>query len=94
MMSDVVPLWLSPTRNALGILGGIPRREFTHDSIEQSRGVRRKLACPCGDHQLHLRRSAVQHQLDQKTLDVPSIHFDSAWVPYTNFHPIYQGKAA
>jgi lysine decarboxylase len=24
MMSDVVPLWLKPTRNALGILGGIP----------------------------------------------------------------------
>lgn len=34
MMSDVVPLWLSPTRNALGILGGIPRREFAHEAIE------------------------------------------------------------
>lgn len=34
MMSDVVPLWLKPTRNALGILGGIPRREFTRASIE------------------------------------------------------------
>ncbi|EJL5618797.1 lysine decarboxylase LdcC [Salmonella enterica] len=33
MMSDVVPLWLKPTRNALGILGGIPKREFTRDSI-------------------------------------------------------------
>ncbi|EII7957928.1 lysine decarboxylase LdcC [Salmonella enterica] len=33
MMSDVVPLWLKPTRNALGILGGIPKREFTCDSI-------------------------------------------------------------
>ncbi len=35
MMSDVVPLWLKPTRNALGILGGIPKREFTRDSIQQ-----------------------------------------------------------
>jgi lysine decarboxylase len=35
MMSDVVPLWLTPTRNALGILGGIPRREFTHAAIER-----------------------------------------------------------
>ena len=26
------------------------------------------------------------------TLDVKSIHFDSAWVPYTNFSPIYNGK--
>jgi arginine/lysine/ornithine decarboxylase len=55
MMSDVVPLWLSPTRNALGILGGIPRREFTHDAIERKvRQPWRKLAGPCGDHQLHL----------------------------------------
>lgn len=29
----------------------------------------------------------------KQTLDVPSIHFDSAWVPYTNFHPIYAGKS-
>ncbi|MSG11271.1 lysine decarboxylase LdcC, partial [Escherichia coli] len=29
----------------------------------------------------------------KQTLDVPSIHFDSAWVPYTHFHPIYQGKS-
>lgn len=28
----------------------------------------------------------------KETLDVPSIHFDSAWVPYTHFHPIYQEK--
>ncbi len=27
----------------------------------------------------------------KQTLDVPSIHFDSARVPYTHFHPIYQG---
>jgi lysine decarboxylase len=31
MMSDVVPLWLSPTRNALGILGGIPRGNLPHE---------------------------------------------------------------
>lgn len=29
----------------------------------------------------------------KQTLDVPSIHFDSARVPYTHFHPIYQGKS-
>ncbi len=32
-------------------------------------------------------------QYIKQTLDVPSIHFDSAWVPYTNFHPIYDGKS-
>lgn len=44
MMSDVTPLWLKPGRNALGILGGIPRREFTHASIEQ------KVATTAGAH--------------------------------------------
>ena len=29
----------------------------------------------------------------KQTLEVPSIHFDSARVPYTNFHPIYDGKS-
>ena len=30
----------------------------------------------------------------KNTLDVKSIHFDSAWVPYTNFSPIYQASPA
>ena len=74
MMSDVTPLWLKPGRNALGILGGIPRREFTHASIEQKIaagagqhvtkvcGNRRvNLAGACGNHQFHLRWAAIQH---------------------------------
>ena len=55
MMSDVVPIWLKPTRNALGILGGIPRREFTHASIERKvENQSGAMAGPRGDHQLHL----------------------------------------
>ncbi|MTC06394.1 hypothetical protein GKN96_28200, partial [Klebsiella pneumoniae] len=37
-------------------------------------------------------RSAGNTDFIKKTLDVKSIHFDSAWVPYTNFSPIYEGK--
>ena len=33
MMSDIVPIYLRPLRNAYGILGGIPQREFTRASI-------------------------------------------------------------
>ncbi len=95
MMSDVVPLWLKPTRNALGILGGIPRREFTRDSIQQK--VR-----DTGGAQWPVHAVITNSTYDgllynttwlKETLDVPSIHFDSAWVPYTHFHPIYQGKS-
>ncbi len=31
--------------------------------------------------------------LIKQTLDVPSIHLDSALVPYTHFHTIYPGKS-
>jgi lysine decarboxylase len=44
MMSDVVPLWLKPTRNALGILGGIPRREPATHSAESARHGRGAVA--------------------------------------------------
>ena len=56
MMNDVVPVWLKPTRNALGILSGIPRREFTRDSIEEKVAATTAgtMAGPCGDYQLHL----------------------------------------
>ena len=35
MMTDVVPIYLRPTRNAYGILGGIPQNEFTSEAIQQ-----------------------------------------------------------
>ena len=39
------------------------------------------------------RRANLSTGFIKNTLDVKSIHFDSAWVPYTNFSPIYQGLA-
>ena len=95
MMSDVVPLWLKPTRNALGILGGIPRREFTRDSHCSRRSQRSPASASWPVHAV-ITNSTYDGLLYntnwiKQTLDVPSIHFDSAWVPYTNFHPIYSG---
>jgi lysine decarboxylase len=34
MMVDVIPIYLKPTRNAYGILGGIPESEYTQKSIQ------------------------------------------------------------
>ncbi|MBP2169898.1 lysine decarboxylase [Erwinia toletana] len=95
MMSDIVPIWLKPTRNPLGILGGIPQKEFRRDSIAQ-----KVASTPCASWPVHavITNSTYDGllyntQFIKQTLDVPSIHFDSAWVPYTNFHPIYAGKS-
>ncbi len=94
MMNDVVPVWLKPTRNALGILGGIPRREFTRDSIEEKVAATTQAQWPVHAVITNSTYDGLLYNTDwiKQTLDVPSIHFDSAWVPYTHFHPIYRGK--
>ncbi|PSN06999.1 lysine decarboxylase LdcC [Siccibacter turicensis] len=95
MMSDIVPIWLKPTRNALGILGGIPRREFLRATIEEKVAVTAGASWPVHAVITNSTYDGLLYNTNwiKQTLDVPSIHFDSAWVPYTHFHPIYNGKS-
>lgn len=95
MMSNIVPIWLKPTRNALGILGGIPKHEFTRESIRLKVAQTENASWPVHAVITNSTYDGLLYntQYIKETLDVPSIHFDSAWVPYTNFHPIYQGKS-
>ncbi|WNJ78743.1 lysine decarboxylase LdcC [Cedecea neteri] len=95
MMTNLVPIWLKPTRNALGILGGIPQREFTRENIEKKVAETPNAQWPVHAVITNSTYDGLLYNTDfiKKTLNVPSIHFDSAWVPYTNFHPIYQGKS-
>ncbi|TNV19315.1 lysine decarboxylase LdcC [Buttiauxella sp. B2] len=95
MMTDLVPIWLKPTRNALGILGGIPKREFMRESIEAKVAATENAQWPVHAVITNSTYDGLLYNTEfiKQTLDVPSIHFDSAWVPYTNFHPIYQGKS-
>lgn len=94
MMSDVTPLYFRPTRNAYGILGGIPHSEFTRATIEQKIAETPNAEWPVHAVVTNSTYDGLLYNTDtiKKTLDVKSIHFDSAWVPYTNFHPIYKGK--
>ncbi len=94
MMSDVVPLWLKPTRNALGILGGIPKREFTRDSIARKVAETAQAQWPVHAVITNSTYDGLLYNTNwiKQMLDVPSIHFDSARVPYTHFHPIYREK--
>lgn len=95
MMTDLVPIWLKPTRNALGILGGIPQREFMRESIEAKVVATENAQWPVHAVITNSTYDGLLYNTEfiKQTLDVPSIHFDSAWVPYTNFHAIYQGKS-
>ncbi len=95
MMSNVTPIYLRPTRNAYGILGGIPQSEFRHETIAKRVAETPNATWPVHAVVTNSTYDGLFYNTDfiKKTLDVKSIHFDSAWVPYTNFSPIYKGHA-
>lgn len=93
MMSNLIPIYLKPTRNAYGILGGIPRSEFSHETIEKKVKDTPNATWPVYACITNSTYDGLFYNTDwiKQNLDVKSIHFDSAWVPYTNFNPIYKG---
>ena len=93
MMSDVTPIYFRPTRNAYGILGGIPQSEFSRETIAQRVKNTPNASWPVHAVVTNSTYDGLLYNTDfiKKNLDVKSIHFDSAWVPYTNFSPIYSG---
>ena len=95
MMSNVIPIYLRPTRNAYGIRGGIPQSEFKHETIEKRVKETPNATWPVHAVVTNSTYDGLFYNTGfiKNTLDVKSIHFDSAWVPYTNFSPIYQGLA-
>ena len=56
MMSDVTPIYFRPTRNAYGILGGIPQVNSSTLTIAKrvKRNTKRNLAGTCCNYQLYL----------------------------------------
>ncbi|BFU59870.1 MULTISPECIES: lysine decarboxylase LdcC [Rodentibacter] len=94
MMSDVIPIYLKPTRNAYGLLGGIPESEFEPQSIERKIAEIKGAKWPVHAVITNSTYDGLFYNTDKikQNLAVKSIHFDSAWVPYTNFSPIYNGK--
>ena len=95
MMVDVIPIYLKPTRNAYGILGGIPESEYTQKSIQNKIAEHPNAnAWPTYAVITNSTYDGVFYQVEkiQNNLNVKHLHFDSAWVPYTQFHPIYANK--
>ena len=95
MMVDVIPIYLKPTRNAYGILGGIPEAEYTVDAIQQKiKEHPHATAWPTYAVITNSTYDGILYNVEhiQRHLNVKHLHFDSAWVPYTEFHPIYAGK--
>ncbi len=100
IMTGAVPVFLPPTRNHFGIIGPIPQREFTRESIERRIAANPLLAG------VDTRRVAPRIlTLTQSTYDgvlyntetikglldgwIDTLHFDEAWLPHAAFHKFY-----
>lgn len=95
MMVDVHPIYLKPTRNAYGIIGGIPASEFTRETIQAKLDAHPTAKTwPIYAVITNSTYDGIFYNVVKikSELEVKHIHFDSAWVPYTPFHPIYAGK--
>jgi len=100
IMTGAIPLYMSPTRNELGIIGPIPLEEFTRESIQakiaanplaRGRPPKVKLAVVTNSTYDGLCYNA---NLIKRTLadNVKVLHFDEAWYAYAAFHEFYDGR--
>ena len=100
IMTGAIPLYLTPERNELGIIGPIPLSEFSKESIQakidasllaQGRAPKVKLAVVTNSTYDGLCYNA---ELIKRTLgdSVEVLHFDEAWYAYAAFHEFYAGR--
>ncbi|MEQ1722812.1 MAG: arginine/lysine/ornithine decarboxylase [Pseudobdellovibrio sp.] len=102
IMTGAVPVFLTPTRNHFGIIGPIPKEEFTMESIQKKIDanpfIKNKKLKP---RILTITQStydgilynveSIKSMLDGK---IDSLHFDEAWLPHAAFHDYYKDMHA
>jgi arginine decarboxylase len=97
-MTGAIPVFLTPTRNHLGIIGPISLDEFRPESIQ------RKIEANPFAREAKLKRPRIL-TITQSTYDgvmynvemiketlgnaVENLHFDEAWLPHAAFHDYY-----
>ena len=102
-MTGAIPVFLRPTRNHLGIIGPIPRDEFSPESI-----ARKIEANPFARNAKNKTPRILT--LTQSTYDgviynvedikaevgelIETLHFDEAWLPHAAFHDFYKNMHA
>ena len=96
-MTGAIPIFLMPTRNHFGIIGPIPKEEFSWDNIQKKIDsnpfIENKDQKP---RVLTITQSTydgvlynveeIKEMLDGK---IDTLHFDEAWLPHAAFHNFY-----
>jgi arginine decarboxylase len=97
MMTGAIPVFLMPTRNNYGIIGPIPKSEFSWANI-QKKIANHPFASKCKGNPrvLTITQSTydgilynvedIKEELDGK---IDTLHFDEAWLPHAAFHDFY-----
>ncbi len=100
IMTGAVPVFLTPTRNHLGIIGPIPKSEFEPETIRRKIAANPLLAgidaATVKPRILTVTQSTYDGVLyNTETIKgmldgwIDTLHFDEAWLPHAAFHPFY-----
>ena len=97
IMTGAIPVFLMPTRNHFGIIGPIPKSEFTWENIKkkiarnpfstEKNAKPRVLTITQSTYDGVLYNvEEIKEMLDGK---IDTLHFDEAWLPHATFHDFY-----
>ncbi len=97
IMTGAIPVFLMPTRNHFGIIGPIPKSEFSWENIQKKidrnpfiidKSVKpRVLTITQSTYDGVLYNvEEIKDMLDGK---IDTLHFDEAWLPHATFHDFY-----
>jgi arginine decarboxylase len=107
IMTGAIPVFLTPTRNHLGIIGPIPLDEFKPETIQkkieanpfakaaQARNPGRKpriLTITQSTYDGVIYNVEMLKEILGSSIDV--LHFDEAWLPHASFHDFYKNMHA
>ncbi|MCU0712501.1 MAG: arginine/lysine/ornithine decarboxylase [Pirellula sp.] len=107
IMTGAVPVFLTPTRNNLGIIGPIPLGEFSPETIQRKIDANPFAKAAQARHPERKPRilTITQSTYDgiiynveelRRMLDgqIGTLHFDEAWLPHAAFHRFYKDMHA
>ena len=97
------PVYFKPTRNGYGMIGLVPLKRFSPESVQElitrspfSAGARAQE--PTYAVVTNSTYDGLCYNVDtvvkELAKSVPRIHFDEAWYAYAKFHPLYRNRFA
>jgi arginine decarboxylase len=97
------PVYFKPTRNGYGMIGLVPLKRFSRESVRQliekspfaAGAAAQEATCAVVTNSTYDGLCYnVNRVVTELAQSVPRVHFDEAWYAYAKFHQIYRGRFA